>query len=171
MTTKCVEPAEALGGPHNYLVQVPANDELLFPHVDSCIAIAFVLNDGRMIGGHVGMMMPAADNLDPHGNAMQICNQMLGLVGIALISQVLMVGDANWENEFVGNRNVVQDIINLVGCPNTLFIDTGAYGGGVDVSLNPKRRMVFIQRCIAGRALVFQRPYAMINGHQIRRLP
>jgi hypothetical protein len=171
MTTICVEPAEAVGGRYDYLVQVPANDELLFPHVDSCIAIAFVLADGRMIGGHVGMMMPNVPDLNPYGNAMHICRQMLTATGNARIANVLMVGDGNWENEFIGQRNVVHEIQNLVRCPNTLFVDTGAYGGGVDVSLNPRRRMVFIRRCSADRTLVFQRPYEMIHGHQIKRLP
>lgn len=169
MTVRCVEPAEALGGPNDYLVSVAANDELLFPHVDSCIAIAFILNDGSMIGGHVGMQMPTAANLDPHGNAMQICNQMMQRVGNAQVNTLLMVGDANWENEFIGNRNVVQDIIARVACINSLFIDTGSFGGGVDVSLNPRREMVFVQRCTGNRALVFQRPYARITGPQIER--
>ena len=48
MTVRCVEPAAAVPGGNQFLVNVPANDELLFPHVDSCIAIAFVLGDGRI---------------------------------------------------------------------------------------------------------------------------
>lgn len=36
---------------------------------------------------------------------------------------------------------------------------------GVIVSLNPRRDMVFVQRCADSRAL-FQRPYARITGPQ-----
>ncbi len=170
MTVRCVEPAEAAPGGNRFLVNVPANDQLLFPHVDSCIAIAFVLGDGRMIGGHVGMMMPGANNLDPHGNAMQICNQMLALVGPTNVQKLIMVGDANWENDPITGQDVVNDIIQVVNCNHTLFIDTGAFGGGVDVSLNPRRSMVFIQRCTNDRALVFQRAYREIAGNQTKRL-
>jgi len=170
MTIRCVEPGLAVEGRHAYLVTVPANDELLFPHVDSCLAIAFVLADGRMIGGHVGMQMPGADNLDPLGNAVQICTQMLQRIGNSPVRKLILVGDANWENDFVTNQDVIQRLINQVNVADTLFVDTGAFGGGVNVSLNPRRSMVFIQRCTACGALVFQRPYAKIQGHQVRRL-
>ena len=163
-TIRCVEPAAV--GPHNYLAQADNRDELLFPHVDSCLAIAFLLNNDHAIGGHVGMMMPGANNLNPHGNAIQICNQMQAMIGNAQVSKVILIGDANWENDPVTNINVVQAIINQVGCPDTLFVDTGAYGGGVDFSLNPRRSMLFVQRCTGDRALVYQRPYAVIVGHQ-----
>jgi hypothetical protein len=123
-----------------------------------------------MVGGHVGMMMPGSADLDPHGNAMQICGEMTGLVRNSHVKKLILVGDANWERDPISGLNVVEDIIQEVGCADTLFVDTGAYGGGVDVSLNPKRSMVFIQRCTAGRPLVFQRPYAAISGHQTKRL-
>lgn len=172
MTVKCVEPAEARAHDPNYtyLVQVAATNELLFPHVDSCLAIAFELTDGRMIGGHVGMQMPGANNLDPYGNATNIAGQMMGLLGAAQIRRVILVGDGNWEKDFIGDRNVVDAIIQQTGCADTLFVETGSYGGGVDFSLNPRRSMVFIQRCVQNRPLVFQKPYAMITGHQTKRL-
>ena len=170
MTVKCVEPAAASPGGDRYLVSVAADDELLFPHVDSCIAIAFLLGDGRMIGGHVGMMMPGATDLNPHGNALQICNEMIAKVGASQVKKVIMVGDANWENDFITGKNVVKDIVKTAGCGDSLFIDTGAYGGGVDVSLNPRRSMVFVQRCTADRAVVFQRPYKEITGNETKRL-
>jgi len=55
-TYYCVEPAwvAEYGKPRTaYKHLVPKTDELLFPHVDSCMAIAFVLDDDRMVGGHV----------------------------------------------------------------------------------------------------------------------
>lgn len=169
-TIACVEPAAATPGINSYLVLVAATDELLFPHVDSCIAIAFVMMDGRMVGGHVGMQMPTAIDLDPYGNALKICEEMIALIGVGPIARVILVGDGNWEKDYLEDRNVVEAIINLTACENTLFIDTGAYGGGVDFSLNPRRHMMFLQRCTLHRPLVFQRSYAQIVEHKICRL-
>ena len=170
MTTRCVEPAVAAEGPYEYLVEVEADDELLFPHVDSCLAIAFILEDGRVLGGHVGMMLPGADSLDPYGNAMSICEQMLGKRKGAQVRRVILVGDGNWERDFIEQRDVVGAIIGATSCLNSLFIDTGAFGGGVDVSLNPRRSMVFVQQCVGAKAFAFQRPYARIEGHKRERL-
>jgi hypothetical protein len=168
-TIRCVEPALAVGN-LQYVVQVDATDELLFPHVDSCLAIAFLLADGRLIGGHVGMQLPNSPNLDPHGNAMAVANQMLALSAGAGVTRVVLVGDANWEQDFIQQLDVVQDVINLSGSANSLFLDTGAFGGGVDFSFNPRRQMVFMQRCVGNHALVFQLPYADIVGHVRKRL-
>jgi hypothetical protein len=168
-TIRCVEPALAVEG-LAYLVYAEADDELLFPHVDSCLAIAFVLANGRAVGGHVAMQMPNDPDLKPWANAMSIAKQMVAACKGAAVVKLIMVGDANWESCFITQKNVIQDIIKLVGCKDTLYVDTGAYGGGVDVSLNPRRSMVFIQRCTEGRGLVFQRPYAEIQGPQVKRL-
>jgi hypothetical protein len=170
MTVRCVEPGLAVNGAQ-YLVTCPANDELLFPHVDSCLAIAFLLVDGRIVGGHVGMQLPTSPDLDPYGNANAIANQMIGAAQGVGITQVILAGDGNWENDFIGGRDCVASVIGISGCAHTLFVDTGAYGGGVDVSFNPRRQMMFVQQCTGGRALVYQTPYAVINGHMIKRLP
>lgn len=170
-TIRCVEPANAVPGGDQFLVQVAPANELLFPHVDSCLAITFILSDGRLIGGHVGMMMPGAGNLDPRGNANALCNQMLALVPPANITRLVMVGDANWEQDLNDGTDIIQELINTTHAPISYFVDTGAYGGGVDVSFNPRRSMMFIQLCTGGRALVHQRPYAEMVGHSIRRLP
>lgn len=172
MTTKCVEPGEAATGPHQYVVMAPQNDELLFPHVDSCIAIAFIMNNGRYIGGHVGMQMPNDQNLQPRRNAMMICTQMMQLAQNGTIDKVILVGDRGiWCNDFMTGRDIVQDLINQTNCNNSLFADSGGFGGGVDFSLNPRRRMAFISRCTGGGGtFVLQQPLANINGHMTKTL-
>lgn len=171
-TIRCVEPGLSVETGQPYVVRVNATDELLFPHVDSCLSIAIVLQNGQMLGGHVGMQMPNADDLDPYGNALAITDQLMKMAGSDPIARVILVGDGGtWENDFIGNRNVVQAVLQRIGAQHSLFVDTGAYGGGVDVSLNPRRHMVFVQRCTNNSPLVFQRAYADIQGAQIRRLP
>jgi hypothetical protein len=170
MTVRCVEPGLAVNGAQ-YLVTSAADDELLFPHVDSCLAIAFPLTDGRIVGGHVGMQMPTSPDLDPWGNANAIANQMIVAAQGVGVSKAILVGDGNWEHDFIGDRDCVASVIGISGCANTLFVDTGAYGGGVDVSFNPRRQMMFIQHCLGGRPLVYQTPYAVINGAMVKRLP
>jgi hypothetical protein len=165
---RVVEPA--LAGVHNYVDVAQVNDELVFPHVDSCLAIAFLLNNGRKVGGHVGMQMPNSPNLDPAGNAAQITQQMLGQLGGGVVQKVVLVGDANWEQDFVTNVDVIQATINASGAAASLFLDTGNYGGGVDVSLNPRRGMLFIQRCTGAKNLILQTTFARIVGHRRQRL-
>ena len=168
-TIQCVEPANALPGGPDFMVNVGAANELLFPHVDSCLAIAMLLNDGRVVGGHVGMMMPGAQNLDPGGNAANMCGNMLALVAPATLDRLVLVGDANWENDFNTGADVIQALIQQSAAPISHFVDTGAFGGGVDVSFNPRRSMMFIHRCV-GNALVYQKPYRLMVGHSIHRL-
>jgi hypothetical protein len=169
MPVRCVEPALAvMGDPNNtFLVNVAAGTELLFPHVDSCMAIAMLLVDGRIIGGHVSMQLPVANApLDPLGNATAMLLQMNVLRGVTAVSKLVLVGDANWENDFVTGTNIIRQITISVGCADRLHVDTGNYGGGVDVSFNPRRSLVFITRCTGGHAIVLNRTYAMIVGHQ-----
>lgn len=166
MTTKCVEPANAIGN-LQYVVQTPQNDELLFPHVDSCLAIAFIMSNATYIGGHVGMQMPNSPNLDSHGNAMTIVAQMLALVQNANIDQVLLAGDRSiWRNDILLGRNTVQDIVNLTQCNHSLLLESGGFGGGIDFSLNPRRRMAFVKRCRGGGGrFALQLPFTRIVGH------
>ncbi|WP_086933584.1 hypothetical protein [Agarilytica rhodophyticola] len=173
MTTKCVEPGEAVNGPHQYVVAVPPNDELLFPHVDSCIAIAFIMNDASYIGGHVGMQMPNSPNLAPRANALNICTQMQVLAQHGTIDRVILAGDGNvWRHDFLTGQDIVQDLINQINCANSIFMDSRGFAGGMNVSLNPRRRMAFVNRCTGGNTGVFllQQPYTGINGHTTRIL-
>ncbi len=52
---RCVEPAEAKGEDKHIQVAGPG-DELIFPHVDVCIAVACVLSNGTIVGGHIPYM-------------------------------------------------------------------------------------------------------------------
>lgn len=168
---RCVEPAVAAEGPYDYRVYVPAGDALEFPHVDSCLAIGFVLNNGAFVGGHVSVQEARADApLQPHQNAMNILAEMQNLTpGGAAIDRLILVGDrGTWRQGWGGMfGDVVQAIrAALAPTPPTLYVnkDSGGLGGGVDVTLNPRRQMVFINKCIGGGPFVFQRPWANIAG-------
>jgi hypothetical protein len=80
---ECKEPGS--GGP--YVVRANAGDQLVFPHVDSCLAVVFVLSNGDLIGGHVGIQWggggPRSNthwenyaSPDPLGNAKRVIREM-----------------------------------------------------------------------------------------------
>lgn len=170
-TIRCVEPAVAAEGPDEYRVYVNAGDALEFPHVDSCLAIGFVLSNGAFVGGHVSVQEAREDaELRPHQNAMNILAEMQAMVpGGVTVDKLVLVGDrGTWRQGWGGMfADVVQAIrANLAPAPPTLYVNKegDGLGGGVDVTLNPRRRMVFINRCVGGGSLVFQRPWANING-------
>ena len=169
-TIKCVEPAVAAEGPHDFRVFVPAGDALEFPHVDSCLAIGVVLNTGAMVGGHVSVQEANPDApLQPHQNAMNILGEMQNMIpGAATISQLVLVGDrGTWRDGFFGAfPDICVAIRNALGGPDSLYVNKGVddLGGGVDVTLNPRRQMVFIQKFNPPKSLVFQRPYNNVNG-------
>lgn len=48
----CVEPAQQNATDHT-VVSATAADQITFPAVDSCFAVALVLDNGTMLGGHV----------------------------------------------------------------------------------------------------------------------
>ena len=129
MTIQCVEPAwvEEKGLPCVALVSV--QEGLIFPHVDSCLAIAFILSDNRFVGGHVGQQMPPvppfdlekheaifnplkidqrkawkqwAEQLLPVDNALIMTDEMLGKINddSSKISKVVFLGDPGWNEGF-----------------------------------------------------------------------
>jgi len=104
--------------------------------------------------------------LNPEANAMGIFKKMLSMVpGMQnAIDKLILVGDSQtWLN----TNKVVMPIMQSKICTDMLYVDKqNNCAGGVDVSLNPRRQMVFIQRCTDTKKLVFQRPYKEIQGQQ-----
>lgn len=58
MTIECVEPAWVKEKGLPCVALATHQESIMFPHVDSCLAIAFILSDNRIVGGHVGQQMP-----------------------------------------------------------------------------------------------------------------
>ena len=54
-------------------------EHILFYHVDSCMAIGFVLNDGSVIGGHVSMVS-LENEMRVYDNAADMCQTMLNML-------------------------------------------------------------------------------------------
>ena len=55
----CVEPAYVQGS-RQFVQHARAGDQLYFPHVDSCMAIVWILDDGSAVGGHVPVVWSQA---------------------------------------------------------------------------------------------------------------
>lgn len=64
-------------------------DRLVFPHVDSCLAIAFITSDERVIGGHVGLQWSIDSPPDPEKNAERVYKKMQELVGEAKVTRIM----------------------------------------------------------------------------------
>lgn len=144
-TWKCVEPANLNEG-DGYVVLAAADEEILFPHVDSCLAMALVLSDGRLVGGHVGVQWDGNAGLEPADNAVRIMGEMLQKRGNTGISKVVFLGDPAWSAHFIGEQNWANDdplrpavpavkalLPNNVAGTRTLV--KGTVDGGVDFLL------------------------------------
>lgn len=75
MDIYCYEPG--LHGVFKSLVVAQATDRLIFPHVDSCMALCLILKSGATVGGHVPMQMGADAPLQPANNAQFYLGKML----------------------------------------------------------------------------------------------
>jgi hypothetical protein len=118
-TVCCLEPAKARDPESpapagttkgDYVVKVSSDESILFPAVDSCMAIAFVLNNGDLIGGHIGMdwgnevpalmdRRPGYDTIKPFDlsmNARIILNEMLIKKGDKTIMCTFSIADTDW---------------------------------------------------------------------------
>lgn len=61
MRIELLEPGEAIPRGRGYVGVGGADDEIFFPHVDSCCAVVGVFADGAIIGGHVGAQWPGRE--------------------------------------------------------------------------------------------------------------
>lgn len=124
-TYYCVEPAWVAdyGKPRTaYKHLVPKTDELLFPHVDSCMAIAFVLEDDRMVGGHVSFQWDEFGEPNEEMNVAAMVAEMKQLYDNAKVKILITHGGPktvamirasvkpenhlNWTNHIVGGSNL-----------------------------------------------------------------
>jgi hypothetical protein len=149
MTTKhCVEPAHAQGAAL-YVQHAGPGDEILFPHVDSCMAIAFILDDGTVIGGHVPAQWGPQDPLDYAGNADRVSSLMTA--AFILLSdferrthrfarKLVTLGDGNWRRQ----ADCVFKVRTGVGVTDHLHYDKQV-GGGVDLYLKPDAGLVVVK--------------------------
>jgi hypothetical protein len=148
----CVEPAQQTVA-DRYLVLAQANDQITFPAVDSCFAVAFVLSDGRLVGGHVPTFWDEATftvemsrarhtGSDPQAGAMQTClgriiEGMNGLRGSTTVSLAVTLGDTDWNafwNGLLGRAGYPLEIRYRKNAgPRNLILD------GATTSINVQR--------------------------------
>lgn len=58
MRIELLEPGLALPKGRGYVGVGDADDEIFFPHIDSCLGVVCVYESGAIIGGHVGAVWP-----------------------------------------------------------------------------------------------------------------
>jgi hypothetical protein len=82
------------------VLKTAKDDKVVFPHVDVCLAIAWVLrNNGRIIAGHVPGKWDEHSPLDPKGCADRIVKEMSRIRSEGVEDLVITLGDpgsAGW---------------------------------------------------------------------------
>lgn len=128
----CVESAfdEAMA-----VVRASGNDRIIFPHVDSCMAVIFVLLDQTLIGGHASQYDTATKALNPSLSLDTILVRMLASAE-STIGKVIFIGDvtsdwggAGWQ---VSQKIATFQQYNRTA-PQFAKIDTFNCGKGVDI--------------------------------------
>jgi hypothetical protein len=159
---KCVEPGFSVEGKGSHVGVASADDELVFPHVDSCLGIALILSDNRMVGGHVGAFTPK-DEYDPSGNTMKVLDEMLELAGQGQIAKIVCLGDSEWGTSF----GVIEQIQNKVGKTKPLlFVRKNCKDPvehGVDFTLDGKDKIMTVQRCDGPKKVLYNQPFDVVK--------
>lgn len=100
LRVEVLEPGLALAQGRGYvgLTDAGANAELVFPHVDSCLALALILDNNRLIGGHVATQWPGMKEQDRHFCIERIIALMDANHEQAggAISVLILAGHGNW---------------------------------------------------------------------------
>ena len=138
MDIYCIEPGQS---PIETVQIAQANDRLIFPHVDSCLAIIFILANGRFVGGHVPLQMNLNAPLSAGNNARRITTAMLRIRYYegngSAINKLITVGDDSYNGfgpAMDYNLNWIDNQVNPVN--GYLHLDSGLVVGGVDVFVN-----------------------------------
>ena len=177
----CVAPAEVtmskvFNKDANSVVVAEATkkEHILFYHVDSCMAIGFVLNDGSIIGGHVSMVS-LENEMRVYGNAEDMCTTMLEMLWHRQVAKLIMVGGNDWRNDqFGGGKDSVEYIRGAVDCADSLYVDARDYSLDVCMYTAQKEIMVwkwpgYSNNLIKSRSLlakdnIYRKPFNQIVG-------
>lgn len=158
MPQVCVEPAVDFDGSVRV---VSDNDVLVFPHVDSCMSVTFMVSPGTLIGGHAGMMNHEAPwNMQAATNLRAILQRMLGQTHGKTVVRAIFIGNAANTADPDENWDIPGQMAFLrartgngtLPCP---LINSGAIGGGVDVFFDNGRLRLTVQRYQSDRTRGF----------------
>lgn len=102
-----------------------AQEDIIFDNLNSCLAMVFVLQDGRMVGGHV--VVAVADDPQPVGNAALVLQTMQRMAADANQPVVLFatLGEDPVNNGIYGQPAL---LVRMHGVPNQ-HIDIDCTGG------------------------------------------
>jgi len=181
-TIRCVEPAKIDEG-DGYVVVASSQESVVFPGVDSCLAIAFIMSDNRYIGGHVGMQWGLGSDLEPTDNTVKIAKEMLGHVNKKKISKVIFVGDPHWDSgimkELWGDMDAeirnrlrptipeVRELLKAITPPPRAFLSLfKGEGKGIDVLLTrgPGMNIEIICKATPVPKKLYRYPLPFIRG-------
>lgn len=125
------EPAE--GGESNAVKKAKAGDQILFPHVDSCMGVVFFLDNGEAIGGHVPMMWGEGADFDPAGNFERITRRMQALIPSGVgVASLMTYGDPG--------------DLEMYGASQKANTRAGA-AGGVDIEVDVSTGKAKVTKC------------------------
>ncbi|MES2297926.1 MAG: hypothetical protein V4582_12845 [Pseudomonadota bacterium] len=112
-------------------------DELFFPHVDSCCALAVVMADKSMVGGHIPLQWGGMDDMDAATNMQKIYDLIdvtrRNHAGGKAVAGIIAVGPAHWTIPY-GVVLAKFDPDYSMEFP-ALRVDTQRTANGVDVTI------------------------------------
>ena len=117
------------------------SDTLFFPHVDSCLAIVFILKSGAVVGAHAAQFGGKDfGTYQPDENARAAVIEMKSLANGDEIMGVFTLGDGSYTRaNFLFDVTVKPVIVNA---------DTE---GGFDITVDPSLRLISAVSCVKGK--------------------
>ncbi len=147
----CVEPGVSQA---DSVVVADVDEILVFPHVDTCVAVLLILTGGVLVGGHAsrGDMGDAGGFPDARKNLLDVLVRMSGLAagkvaGAIAFGQFDTVAKGNSCWDWTFQEMAVRDIADNESLP-IHRIDTGNAVSGVDIFADPGTRVIEVQRCV-----------------------
>jgi hypothetical protein len=127
----CLEAALAFRNELFDIVDADDNDSIVFPHVDSCVAVIFLLSKGKARGGHVSVAA-ASGKVGSEESLREMLGRMLEWGGGGAVEQVIFVGHPAWKgfcDKLPGEQKELEKvpIVNLCkfNDPLDVFVDLG----------------------------------------------
>lgn len=162
---RCIEPNDT--DTEHAVVTAGPDDTLEMPAVDSCMAVVFIMNDRRMIGGHIGMFgFGPTDGQMGDDCTQTIVNSMIDQVdNIQNISRVVIVTDIAEGDMGLGwprdpnyfNSSIPGRLVLASRGRGTLVTKIAKGGITVDVVLEGMARQLSIYKT-AGREVLYSKP-------------
>jgi len=148
-TRVCVEPSVSSD---HCVARADVNELLVFPHVDTCVALLFILEGGKLVGGHASrgdigdkaVFRSAFKNL---GRIVVAMGEKLDakVVGVVAFGQFDpdAVSDNCWK--WIKAEQIIRE---TVGHDSIAIhrIDTSNAANGVDIFADPGTRVIEVQR-------------------------